>query len=433
MSLEIGPLVRVEGHVKVEISLDPRELRCTSVKVKAIEGARLFEYVLRGKKWSEVPIIASRICGVCGYAHAICAAKVVEDALGIEVNDDVMKLRELALRLNTIDSHLLHIIVFTIPDIYGKPHILGVEDIKDVIKKLILLRRDVGLVISKLFGDRVHIRNIIPGGFANAPNISLVRNEINKLVKFGCDVIKEFCSKVSSNYSTYSSILDNYKTNYAALRSTKTSYLVDGELMINNVLKISKYMYRRYFIEVTKPYTTSRHTLLYGYETFMVGALSRLNTNVDIMPSEVKELIKLVGLKLPSTNPLNITLAQAVEVYLLLNTLEELIQGIRAERAVSSRSLRIRRGHGFAYVEAPRGLLYYSLSLNDEGYVVDADVVTPTAQNMADMEVSISAAVNNYIQSIGGINYDGVKKITESVVRGYDPCVSCAVHVVIKD
>ena len=39
MSLDIGPIIRVEGHVKAEVSIDPREMRCNSVRVRAIEGA----------------------------------------------------------------------------------------------------------------------------------------------------------------------------------------------------------------------------------------------------------------------------------------------------------------------------------------------------------------------------------------------------------
>jgi sulfhydrogenase subunit alpha len=84
-----------------------------------------------------------------------------------------------------------------------------------------------------------------------------------------------------------------------------------------------------------------------------------------------------------------------------------------------------RAGSGTGAVEAPRGLLVHSYCYDDAGRLVTADVVTPTALNAASVEHRLRAAV----EQSASREPDDLKPKLEMVVRAYDPCISCAVHV----
>ena len=49
------------------------------------EAPRFFESMVRGRHYTEVARITSRICGICSIGHTLASLKATENALGIEV------------------------------------------------------------------------------------------------------------------------------------------------------------------------------------------------------------------------------------------------------------------------------------------------------------------------------------------------------------
>ena len=60
--------------------------------------------------------------------------------------------------------------------------------------------------------------------------------------------------------------------------------------------------------------------------------------------------------------------------------------------------------------------------------MVEANVVTPTAQNLANVERDLRRAAEGIVQESPGDDA-GLKLGLEMVTRAYDPCISCSVHV----
>ena len=86
-----------------------------------------------------------------------------------------------------------------------------------------------------------------------------------------------------------------------------------------------------------------------------------------------------------------------------------------------------RKGAGTAAIEAPRGALIHSYAFDASGRCRAADIVTPTAINQAAMEQDLLALA----QTMGGAADE--RELTaalERLVRAYDPCISCAVHLI---
>ena len=60
-------LARVEGEGGMYVRL--REGRVDDVRLEIYEPPRFFEAFLRGRKFTEVPDITARICGICPVAY----------------------------------------------------------------------------------------------------------------------------------------------------------------------------------------------------------------------------------------------------------------------------------------------------------------------------------------------------------------------------
>ena len=78
------------------------------------------------------------------------------------------------------------------------------------------------------------------------------------------------------------------------------------------------------------------------------------------------------------------------------------------------------------FTEAPRGALFHLLELNGEGRVTRASIMTPTAQNIANLEADMRQLAEKMVAA--GFDGDMIRLEIEKLVRAYDPCLSCSVH-----
>jgi len=77
------------------------------------------------------------------------------------------------------------------------------------------------------------------------------------------------------------------------------------------------------------------------------------------------------------------------------------------------------------FTEAPRGLLMHRYRVSRKGFIEEADIVTPTSHNFANIEKDLRLLVS---QTSGAATTAELRKLCEKLVRAYDPCFSCSVH-----
>ncbi len=68
---------------------------------------RGIEKLAESIKYDQVPFLAERICGICGFVHSTSYVQAVEDALGIEVPERAHFIRSIVLEVERLHSHLL--------------------------------------------------------------------------------------------------------------------------------------------------------------------------------------------------------------------------------------------------------------------------------------------------------------------------------------
>src|SRR4030067_1037546 len=85
-----------------------------------------------------------------------------------------------------------------------------------------------------------------------------------------------------------------------------------------------------------------------------------------------------------------------------------------------------REGAGVGVIEAPRGTLYYRLEVDSLGKIKTGQIVVPTGQNQIGIEASIRQYLNDNITKVK--SRQEIEDYIETIVRSYDPCMSCASH-----
>jgi sulfhydrogenase subunit alpha len=427
-TIRIEHLARVEGHGGITVELEGDTV--TNVHFDVFEGARLLESLVRGKRYDEVAPILSRVCAICSVAHSLTSLKATENAFGIRVSPQTELLRELMFRGESIESHALHLFLLALPDYLNYPSAIAVAADKPAPVLLGLRLKKLGNQIQETIGGRaIHPVNAVVGGFGKAPPVEeliALRSSLMQAVADGDSVIDLIASLPATDFC-------HSDTLYAALRSPNLdAYYAGDEVMVvsnGNRAIVNAADYRSLTNEKTVPHSTAKHSTFRG-SPFMVGSLARLTVNPRRLTGKLAVAMKRLKLQLPADNPMDNNKAQALElindVERALEIIEQLLRdGIKDERAIP---VQPRAGTGSAITEAPRGLLIHSYTYDDEGRIMSADVVTPTALNAASMELHFRRAVEQCADRDEAI----MAKRLQMIARAYDPCISCSVHLVRK-
>lgn len=421
--LEIKPLSRVEGHGTVTVSLAGRQVE--SVQLNLIESPRLFEALLVGKPYDELPEIICRICSICSSVHRVTSLQAIEAALGIGISEPTALYRELILAGGQIESHSLHLFCLVLPDYFG---IAGFAElaVKAPTEFRVGLRiKAAGNRIQELVGGRlIHPANLVPGGMGKHP----VRDELKKLRDELQEVLPD-AVKACETFATLTPQLHPANLtppNYLAVQNDDSESAPTKLLVTSNGQSIEITRYRELLMEQVIPHSNAKQSRA-GEEIVTVGALSRLNLGVELSSRSAQAFFDARSQLLGAPMPANV-LAQGVE---LVHSVEQgiaLIDNLLELPATSEprTPFPIHEGNGTAALEAPRGVLIHRYELDDQGICTAADIVTPTAINQVAMERDLYALAS----AITGTDESELKRQLEMLVRAYDPCISCAVHVV---
>ena len=129
----------------------------------------------------------------------------------------------------------------------------------------------------------------------------------------------------------------------------------------------------------------------------------------------------------PTYNPFHHNLAQLVECFHVAYESQEMIAALLgSDLTYFMAPYQVKAGVGVGAIEAPRGILYHSFEINDEGVIVGSDCVIPTGQNHANIHYDLQAFVP--VLAAEGVGEDEISKRAQMLVRAYDPCISCSVH-----
>ena len=428
--LEIPHLYRVEGHGGIRVTVGDQGIEDCQMSI--FEGSRFYEALLRDRKYFEVPGIVCRVCAICSVAHSLCSTYAIEDALGLAVSRPIKRLRDLLNMGEFIESHALHLFCLATPDYLGFSGVLEMQPQFDKeVRQALQLKKFGNLIQERIGGRAIHPVNVVIGGVGTWPE-KKVFDELREGAQSALAILRQIEPLIASlqqeDYATQDRI-------YVALEGDDDGLILGhGErLQASGHEPVDIHDYSKYVNESVVRHSTAKQSR-FSNRPFMVGSLSRMVHHSKLVTGEAGQILRRLMGEQPAPNPLLNNAGQFVE---LVYCCEQVIQMCDELRALSTQPSADpyhlhpeKTVRGTAAMEVPRGTLFHSYEINEEGHITDADIITPTAQNLAQVESDIAQTVQTWLDSNKDGGDERLRKNLEMVARAYDPCISCSTHLV---
>jgi len=426
--ITVDHLCRVEGHGGVTVEL--KDGKVDKVQMDIYEAMRYFEHFLKRVPYDQTASIACRICAICSAVHNIVSNQATEDAFGVKCSDQTNLLRRLYVAGGNIESHALHVYLLALPDLMEPRYHSALHMAQDLpeVAKIALDIKKCGNEIQDIVGGReIHACNTKLGGFGRIPKkdeLKYLRDRLEKtlenaaatvpIVK-GLDVPAYLKSE-----NTYVGLVPY---------GDKFGYMGD-KIAVSDGTVVDVHDYLNVTNEYVVPYSHAKFSA-WKDKPFMVGAIARVHLFFDKLHPTAKAVAADIGYKPPIHNSLFNSVAQVLELVDAIADSIDVIDAVLAEYDGSPKDpvVKPKAGKGTAGIEAPRGTLYHSYEYDADGNCIGADIITPTCQNYGNMEKDIREMVENN----PGFSDEDIHFHSEIIVRAYDPCISCSVHVINLD
>lgn len=417
IAIHVPVLARVEGEGALELRVRGGDIE--EARLRIYEPPRFFEKFLEGRDHDEVPDLVARICGICPVAYQMSAVQAVERAFGVDPGEWVSAMRRVMYCGEWIESHALHIHLLAAPDFLGFENAIEMAREHSVEVRRGLALQGLGNDLIRLLGGRsVHPIGVCVGGFHRAPSRDEVAHLRDRLIA----ALPEAEALLSWTASLPLPESDQSFT-AVALRSVREYPMYEGRVVSSAGLDIDVVDFERHFAESQVPYSTALHSLHDG-KPYLVGPLARLQLNLDRLPAPVAGALAKCGIRFPTRNVYHSIVARAVEILLALHEAIQLLSDYELPRSPRV-AVQPKAAIGYGATEAPRGLLWHRYELGSDGRVRAARIVPPTSQNQARIEEDLRLSLKEY-----GLAHsdDELRRRAETVIRNYDPCISCATH-----
>lgn len=423
--IEIPEITRVEGHSAIQVEIKNGQVQ--NVMLDVFEGTRFFEKIVVGHKYDEIPHITSRVCAICSTGHVLASSFAIEKIFGITCDEITNTFRKIMHLGMFIESHSTHIYALALPDFLGARDLLDFgSKFKTEFANWTQLR-NLGTAIQKIIGGRpFHPVNLHVGGLSHIPareELEALLIELKAAITLAletCELLLTFSPPVERTTEPLFMALIPEDGTYGYFGS-KVRSSAGFESDVEN--------YKEYLAEQAVRHSHAKRSTGQGASLF-VGAMARLNLFGDLLRGEASSLYKSSPMAKGDNNSIWNNLAQSIEVVHAVDecicSIEKILSDYSKAKPLEHTKVIARKGTATGAVECPRGTLYHHYKLDPVGTILVADMVTPSAQNTWRIEMDIKEAV---IQS-KDVHSLQLRNNLETLVRAYDPCNTCATHMV---
>jgi radical SAM protein with 4Fe4S-binding SPASM domain len=163
----------------------------------------------------------------------------------------------------------------------------------------------------------------------------------------------------------------------------------------------------------------------------MLGAIARIKNNGKFLTKNSREKFEefLKERKINGEeyfkNIFHNLFSQAIEVLHFLEVSQGLLKEIlKLPLKEEKPEIKFYPSSGLSALEAPRGTLFHYYEIDKDGRILNCNIITPTAQFLHNIEEDLKVLLPNILKLK---RKEQIRKI-RSLIRIYDPCISCATH-----
>ncbi len=425
-SISVDHLARVEGHGDIHLVIEDGTV--TTCEMTVVEPARLFESMVRGRPFDEVSYISSRVCGICSASHVVTDLRAIEQIFGVRVSDRTRAIRELLVYGSYIQNHATHLFVFAAPDFLGHKSVFPLEHENEQLFDDALALKALGNELcTKVGGRSIHPITAVVGGFTH----ELSRDEYLELAD-KLDAAGDFALTCADLFNGFDVVDMQTDGDMLAMVAPDAYPVIDSDTAC--FVRGGYEFDVRDIEDEVEEYVASHSAALLARarrtgKSYMAAALARVNASWSSLGKTARYAAAKVGLRPPEYNPFANNVAQAVEIVDALERCAGLCRRLAADEFEGTSepvAFDVRAGRGVGFTEAPRGSLFHVLEFDEDGCVTHASIMTPTAQNVANIEADMRLLAEKLVDQ--GCDPDTIQLEVEKLVRAYDPCLSCSVH-----
>jgi len=463
-TITIDPVTRIEGHLKVSISVDT--VNGVQQIVDAWVGGTLFrgfERILLQRHPWDAQHVCQRICGVCPVSQGTAALLAMEQAGNVQPPPNGILLRNLIGAANFVDSHILSFYHLAIPDFINGPAMPPFQPAwtadkgtnkradkttTDALVKSYLAAMDIrrkAQSLGAIFGGRMpHPSALIPGGITTSVRPDRIKNFKQLLAEIQTFIDSVYLPDVDKLGKIFADYFDIGKGHghllaYGAFGSVDNDFSdapltpgfkkADSNTVALNTRAIAEHVTYSWYDDATqnlKP-TDGETTAKYPKD----NAYSWLKApRYDGRPCEVGPLARMMitGDYTRGISVMDRHSARAQEAKKLTNSMVDWLAALDAAAPNYTESAVPVSGRGEGLTEAPRGALGHWVAVENTK-ISRYQVVTPTCWNASPRDVSglrgpmeealIGAPISDMTQPVEALR----------VIHSFDPCTACAVHV----
>ena len=440
-TIEVHPVTRIEGHAKISLHLDNQGK--VSEAFFHVQEFRGFERFCEGSLAERLPVITSRVCGICPITHHLASSKALDNCFGLQITDTAAKLRELLMYGQYIESHVLSLAVLSLPDLLypkggtGERNVVYLYANQPELARAALRLRAVGTAICQILGRRPgHPIGSKPGGMV----LPLKKEEQQRLLgqideaKPLLAAFTKLMQEIVSRRMDLVEELGDIQTAFMGLTRNGTLEFYDGHVRVigQDGTELASFDQEGYFDHVEEKienWSYMKFPVLKSGGRFRVGPLARINV-AESVPTELAGK-EFSWFKEQFGRPAHKTLlyhyARFIEVLYSFERAEELLRDTSILAEDVQVEVPIKPGKGTGIVEAPRGTLVHSYEIDESGKACKVTLMVATQHNNFAFNDALTESASKLINN-GEPDEETLNKL-EMIVRAFDPCLSCSTHV----
>ena len=460
-TIAYDPVTRIEGHLKIELTIDKVAGVQQVVEAKSRGGLfRGFEKILIGRDPRDAQHITERICGVCPVAHGMASVRAQDDAFGTTIPLNARIMRNLVNGANFVESHILHFYLLAAADFIEGPAMPPWQADWEVDRRIsksdtdalvghylqaLTMRRKADQMTALFGGRSPHPPAYIPGGFTCTPRqerIDAFNAFLDELIPFIQDVYIPDVVLLGSKYSDYFDIGrgHGHLLSYGVfdLTADGTDKLLARGRISNesrtplalDVADITEHVAYSWFEGNSALNPASGETLPQNPKN---DAYSWLKApRYEDMPYEVGPLARMwiEGDYQKGISVMDRHVARALEALKVAQAMKTWLTELNPVGPVYNQPTPQTSVSGIGLTEAPRGALGHWLNVGADGRLAHYQVISPTTWNCCPRDNSgVHGPLEEALLGTPVENPDQPIEVMR-IIHSLDPCLDCATHLI---
>ena len=450
-TITIDPVTRISGFLEIKAEVEGNTIAKANASGLLFRG---FEKMLKGRSPLDSIYFTERICGICSTAHSMASTLALEDALKVTISLNDNYIRDIMHGFEFVQNHLRHFYLLSMPSYvkissiklieeqqytdYRLPEKINKKIEEDYVKSIELSRlAHEGLAI--LGGKAPHNHGIFVGGVTvniDAYKLEKIKSIIKNISSFVITTMKEDVEIISKYYPDYFKKGESYPNFmtfgvFNKYEDSDITYVKSGVIKDNI----------KYSLEPDK-ITEQIHYSWYkkdaGLEELQEVDLTKTDAYSFIkaprylgVPMEVGPLARLIvsGEYTNGHSCMDRNIARVLETEKILGIMKKITERIE----IKPNNQRVydipEKAYGVGLTDTTRGALGHWIEI-DKNVINHYNIITPTVWNLSPKDASnIPGTIE---RALIGTKLNNIKEPIEigRIVRSFDPCVSCATHLI---